>query len=189
MRVISSILLACFLVACDSSQKQESVFGVSPGGAIKQDGVIRPKVGDIVPDFELYDRHGRLFRLSEFKDNIVFLNFWATWCPPCIEELPSMDALNHRLRTRRFTMIAVSVDDNWDDITRFLGRLTRDPSFLILHDPGKLVATELYGSEKFPETYIIGPDRRLLAKHKGALNWAQEESLQQIESLFSVKTE
>jgi len=139
-----------------------------------------PKVGDLVPDFELPDLNGKLIRLSSLRGNYVFLNFWATWCLPCLEELPSMDALNQRWKAKPITMLAVSVDETKEAITNFLGRLNRAPSFLILQNPDHSVATK-YGTEKFPESFWIDPNGVLIAHYIGAENWAVEEQIRQLE--------
>lgn len=177
-------MIGCFVfsVAC-SSAPSETGFGLAEA-SFEQTGVVPVKVGALAPDFELQDQNGRLFRLSEFEGNYVFLNFWATWCPPCIEELPAMDALNNRWQTKPFTMIAVSVDNSWDEINSFLGRLNRSPSFLILHDPGKYVATEFFNIEKYPETFLIGPDRKVLKHYAGSFNWFSEKKIKDLEHIF-----
>lgn len=185
-KVVFLFLSSLFFWACDSSSETESV---SSEAELKTDGQIKPEVGDLVPDFQLEDAQGRVFRLSQFEGSLVFLNFWATWCPPCIEELPSMDALNQRFKAKAFNMLAVSVDDSWAEISRFRSRLSRAPSFLILHDPEKFVANQLYGTEKFPETFIIGPDRRLLRKFEGSVAWTQPELVELLQGYIQSKTE
>ena len=153
-------------------------------GKLKEGGVSPAVEGQLVPDFELEDQHGKAYRLSDFEGNIVFLNFWATWCAPCVEELPMMDSLNNKLRAKEFTMIAVSVDESWEEIKRFVQTLNREPTFLILRDPNKTIASKIYGSEMFPETYVIGKDRKLLKKYKGIKNWLDEKQVAFFESHF-----
>lgn len=148
--------------------------------------------GKLVPNFRLRDLQGREFSLYELLNlgNYVLLNFWATWCPPCLDELPSMEDLNQRWKGRLFTMLAISVDDQPRDIQVFLDRLKpREPSFLILHDPGKMVANGLFGTEKYPETYLIGPDRKLLKKFVGPRHWTNPGVLAELESLIEIKAQ
>lgn len=170
---LSSLFL---LVACEQSKSPP----IELGGKLAEDGISPPEQGELVPDFELQARDGQTYRLSDFEGSYVFLNFWATWCPPCIEELPSMDHLNQRLKARNFVMIAVSVDESWEEIDQFLARLNREPSFLVLLDAEKVVATEQYGTEKFPETYLISPQRRLLKKYPGAYDWTEASIFSEI---------
>lgn len=129
-----------------------------------------PKVGEEVSDFSLRDLNGHVFTLSSFRGNYVFLNFWATWCPPCVEEFPYMEALNQRLKAKRFTMIAVSVDKTVAEVKSFESSLDRRPSFLVLMDPEHRLAEKL-GTNKFPETYVIDPAGRLVEKYIGPMNW------------------
>ncbi|MCA9552212.1 MAG: TlpA family protein disulfide reductase [Myxococcales bacterium] len=105
------------------------------------------------PAFKLKDYDGKEVSLDAFKDKVVFLNFWATWCPPCVEEMPSMRRLQARMADDpNFVMLAVSTDDDWDVVRKFFEG--EAPPFPVLLDPGGTVAKE-YGTVKFPETYIL----------------------------------
>ena len=143
------------------------------------------EVGTIVmSDFTLENMDGETISITELRGKKTLINFWATWCPPCIEELPAMEGLNGRLRTKPFTMLAVSVDESWEPIQNFLKMLTRMPTFLILLDRDKYVANKLFGTEKFPETFLIGPDRRLLKKYVGSVNWLHPQQIGHLEAYF-----
>lgn len=148
-----------------------------------------PRVGELVPDFKLQDRKGRWHKLSDFRGSVVFLNFWATWCPPCVDELPVMDALNQRYKAKNFTMVGVSVDDDWETVNEFFQDRGKFPSFLVLLDSKKDVTTLSYGTSKFPETYIIGPTGILLKKYIGAFNWLSADKLDDIDNFLSKKTQ
>lgn len=177
-----------FLIACESGGEKQNVFGLQSSPLVQQSKFKNPlQIGELVPDFVLQDEKGRSFQLSSFRGNYVFLNFWATWCPPCIEELPSMEALNFLWRTKNFSMLAVSVDDSWEIIFNFLRRLSREPSFLILHDPSKSVSTELYGTTKFPETFLIDPEGRLIRRFDGAKPWNSPAVLSELEAIMGWK--
>lgn len=104
--------------------------------------------------FELEDYGGKKVSLDDFRDKVVFLNFWATWCPPCIEEMPSMARLHERLRNdSRFVMLAVSADEGWGPVRKFFDGKTV-PSYEVLLDPSGKIAHQ-YGTSMFPETYIV----------------------------------
>jgi len=184
--ILSAVLI---LTSCSSEDGSNSfAHSTAPSNlSLAKSGVIKPKVGDLVPDFVLPDQNGNSYLLSDFSGSYVFLNFWATWCPPCVEELPSLDGLNYRFKSKNFTMVAVSVDDSWKDIHKFLSKLNRRPSFLILRDNLKLVSSGMYGTDKFPESYLIGPKRHLLKKYIGAYNWLNEGKVKQIEDLMETK--
>lgn len=99
-----------------------------------------------------------------------------------------MEELNRRLKSKDFTMLAVSVDDSWEEINLFMKRLKNPPSFLILHDQTKNVVTKDYGTVKFPETFLIGRDGSLLKHYEGAINWVKGEEFEEI-LRFLQKTE
>jgi len=150
-----------------------------------------PKVGSSAPGFSLKDRAGKSFSLEQFRGNLVLLNFWATWCPPCVKELPSMEYLNQHFKAKNFTMMAVSVDESWAVIDEFFGRdrffSRQPPSFLVLRDPEKRVAEGLYGCTGWPETYIISPTGQLLKKFEGEVNWTDKKIIQKLEQWLKIK--
>src|SRR5438552_2968552 len=78
---------------------------------VGQPGIIN--IGQQAPDFSVKDQQSRLFKLGDYHGKVVFLNFWATWCQPCIKEMPAMERLNQRFKDRRFQMIPISVDNEW----------------------------------------------------------------------------
>ena len=105
------------------------------------------------PSLKLKAYDGREISLDDYRDKVVFLNFWATWCPPCVEEMPSMRRLQARMSDDpRFAMLAVSTDDNWEVVRKFFG--SDAPPFPVLLDARGPLA-KAYGTVKFPETYII----------------------------------
>jgi thiol-disulfide isomerase/thioredoxin len=117
--------------------------------------LLRADLRDQMPiRFELEDLNGKKVSLDDYRDKVVFLNFWATWCPPCVEEWPSMVRLHERMkRDPRFVMLAVSADEGWDPVRKFLaGR--PPPQYPVLLDASGKIAHQ-YGTTMFPETYIV----------------------------------
>ena len=106
------------------------------------------------PDFTLKDYAGRDVTLSSLKGNVVLVSFWATWCKTCVVEMPSMEKLVAHMKGRPFRLLAVSVDEQWDDVRRFFAKGT---VLDILLDPARTIAKR-YGTEKFPETFIVDKD-------------------------------
>jgi peroxiredoxin len=131
------------------------------------------------PDFELKDISGRTISLRSLRGHPVFLNFWATWCPPCTEEMPSMESLAAGLEGTNVRTLAVSVDENWDVIRRFFASGTR---LGVLLDESRGIP-KLYGTEKFPETYFI--DARGMVRHYfiNKRDWSRPEAIACLESL------
>lgn len=132
------------------------------------------------PPLEL-DAIGGRFSLAAAKGQLVFINFWATWCPPCRDELPSMISLGQELSARypgRFKMVAVSVDDDWETVVNFFRG--PPPAWLTVARDGAQDATRAYycaarghcpDSFKFPETYIVDGAGRLVAYVVGPRDW------------------
>jgi peroxiredoxin len=128
-----------------------------------------PQVGQPVPDFSLPDLEGRIHRLSELRGKVVVLNFWATWCPPCVDEMPSLERLNDSLQSKGVEVVAVSVDERFSDIGEFVEKYR--VSFTVLHDDGKKVSRS-YQTFKYPETYIVDREGRLRSKVVGPRDWS-----------------
>jgi len=130
-----------------------------------------PRIGTAAPDFTVQDAD-RKVELRDFRGQILVLNFWATWCAPCVEEMPSLTKLQQRLKDKGVTVVGVSVDVDADGYHRFLRDHKID--FLTVRDPDQK-ANNLYGTFKFPETYII--DRKGIVRRKfiGAVDWSQPE--------------
>jgi peroxiredoxin len=133
------------------------------------------------PDFSLKDLRGQAVALADFKGKVLVLNFWATWCPPCREEMPSMLQLGRDLAARhpgKFRMVAVSVDDGWPEVLQFFaGRLPGGID--VLRDPEQTVTREYYclarggcpDSFKFPETYVVDASGNLVSYVVGPRDW------------------
>ena len=120
-------------------------------------------------------------KLSDYKGQWVFINFWATWCAPCRDEMPSMEMLNRRFG-KDIVMLAVSVDDDTSQIGRFFG--DDKPSFTVLWDKEKRFSNT-YGTRKFPETYLISPDGRIAAKFVGPRDWYNQGTVQYFEDVIA----
>lgn len=133
-----------------------------------------PAPGVPAPPFELLDLDQRAHRLADFAGQVVVLNFWATWCPPCVEEMPSLQRLQDLLGEDGLKVVAVSVDERYSDIPSFVAE--HRLRFLILHDLGKRVSRR-YEVFQFPETWIIRRDGTLASHIVGARDWAAPGSL------------
>ncbi len=136
----------------------------------EQMGVARPRTSKPAPDFVLKDIHGKEVRLSQFKGKPVLLNFWATWCVPCKEELPSMQRLHDASKNNGdIQIIAVSVDrSNIERIHLYVRDLNL--SFPILLDPDR-IARKPYFVRGLPTSYLIDADGKLRGFISGAREW------------------
>jgi thiol-disulfide isomerase/thioredoxin len=130
------------------------------------------------PDFELADVTGKKWSLKKLRGRPVLVNFWATWCPPCVEEMPSMEDLARSVGDDA-VVLAVSVDENWDALHRFFPRGT---PLSVLLDSSKEIAKK-YGTEKYPESYLISPDGEVKHYFINTRKWGEPEAAACLESL------
>ncbi len=134
------------------------------------------RAGFPAPDFSLNDLQGQHRRLSEFRGKVVFLNVWATWCPPCRLEMPSMEHLYRRLKDRDFVMLAVSEDeDGVPPVQKFVDQM--GITFPVLVDPEGVVPGR-YGVTGYPETFIIDRQGRVIQHTIGPEEWDTEQAYQ-----------
>jgi DsbE subfamily thiol:disulfide oxidoreductase len=129
--------------------------------------------GDSPAAISLPDLQGNMQSLP--KGDVILLNFWATWCPPCRKEMPSMVELYRKLSPQGLKVIAISVDKNRDDLLSFVEEYSLP--FQILHDADS-VAARKFGVFRFPESFLI--DRKGTVVHHlvGAVDWMSEPMLQ-----------
>jgi cytochrome c biogenesis protein CcmG/thiol:disulfide interchange protein DsbE len=124
--------------------------------------------------------------LSDYKGNVVMINIWATWCQPCIVEMPSIEQLHRSYAPRGLKIIAVSVDDPGtdDQIREFVKQLGL--TFEILHDQGGQAGdvSRLYNADRYPATVIIGRDGIIRKKLSGATDWNSPVNRALIERLL-----
>jgi cytochrome c biogenesis protein CcmG, thiol:disulfide interchange protein DsbE len=130
-----------------------------------------PRIGSAAPDFTVQDAQSKV-ALSQFRGQVVVLNFWATWCPPCIEEMPSLVEMQRRLKAKGVTVVAVSVDVDEGAYKQFVK--DHNVNLLTVRDPDQK-SNSLYGTAKFPETYIIDRNGVMRRKFIGAVDWTAPE--------------
>ena len=130
-----------------------------------------PRIGTAAPDFTVQDSQSRV-TLSQFHGQIVVLNFWATWCAPCVEEIPSLVEMQRRMKAKGVTVLAVSVDVDENAYKQFVK--DHNVNLMTVRDPsGK--SNGLYGTFKFPETYVIDRNGLMRRKFIGAVDWTGPE--------------
>jgi len=121
---------------------------------------------EIAPDFTLSDMDGKSHALRDYRGKVIMLNFWATWCPPCRREMPSMEALRQALHDKPFVVLAVNEWENADLVFPWIGQLPAFPGFPILFDADGAVA-ERYGVQGLPTTVIIDRQGRIVYRAVG----------------------
>ncbi|MFN0105016.1 MAG: TlpA family protein disulfide reductase [Bryobacteraceae bacterium] len=130
--------------------------------------------GDSAPDFEVTTDSGRKVSLDNFGGRVLVLNFWATWCPPCISELPSLNAMAAELKGNGVAVLAISIDKDKTAYDRFLKKVKL--TFETARDPGSDISTE-YGTLKVPETYVIDGNGKVLEKFISDQDWMAPQVL------------
>ncbi len=138
-------------------------------------------VGDRAPRFDVTTDSGKRLTASDFGGKVLVLNFWATWCPPCVDEMPSLQAMAQQLAPKGVVVLGVSVDRNQAAYRRFLQQAKI--SFPTARDPGSDISAE-YGTFKYPETYVIDSQGRVRQKHIGPRDWLDADLVKSIESLL-----
>jgi cytochrome c biogenesis protein CcmG/thiol:disulfide interchange protein DsbE len=130
-----------------------------------------PGIGANAPDFTLQDADHKI-TLSQFRGQVVVLNFWATWCAPCVEEVPSLVEMQRRMKSKGVEVLAVSVDEDDSSYRQFVR--DHQVNLLTLRDPRQTIAG-IYGTSKFPETYIIDRTGVMRRKFIGAVDWTEPD--------------
>jgi peroxiredoxin len=130
------------------------------------------------PVFTLKDASNHEVSLASLRGKVVFLNFWASWCEPCREEMPSLADFARQMDPRDTVFLAVSVDQDWPAVQSFIG--TEPQPFRVLLDKDKAVSSA-YGTTQYPESYVIGPDGRLVYKFIGARDWSNIAAIKLLE--------
>jgi len=135
------------------------------------------EIGKPAPDFTLVDREGNSWTLSELKGQVVFVNFWATWCPPCREEMPSMQKLHSMLPKDKFKMLAILSKDDPTLADTFAAKLGL--TMPILNDGDNKIGPK-YGLTGLPETFIIDKQGVLREKFIGSAAWDSPDNIKML---------
>ncbi len=125
-----------------------------------------PHVGSAAKEFTVQDSDHQV-SLNQFRGQVVVVNFWATWCPPCEQELPSLMDMQSRLRGRGVVVLGVSIDVDGDAYHRFLKQ--RNVNFVTVRDPERKIP-DMYGTSGWPESYIVDRQGVLRRKIVGPIN-------------------
>jgi len=134
------------------------------------------------PELAFHDTQGHLHRLSDYRGKVVLLNFWATWCPPCVHEMPSMDRLQKSLHKEDFAIMAVNMAEQPDTVRQFLKRDVH-VSFPVLLD-SKGLALKDYDVFVYPTSYIIDKQGRIRSAMYGAIDWDTDEVRERLRALM-----
>jgi thiol-disulfide isomerase/thioredoxin len=137
----------------------------------------------VASNFELINMDEEKKKLSDFRGKVVLLNFWATWCPPCIREMPSMERLHQQINAEDFKVIAVNQMEDVDDVFAFTGQLEIDPTFEILFDSTSEVS-RAYAVRGLPTTYLIDKQGKVRYRAVGGREFNHPEVVRIINELI-----
>ena len=134
-------------------------------------------VGDTAPAFSVRTETGKTISRKDFGGKLLVLNFWATWCPPCVEETPSLSQFANTMAKEGVVVLAVSVDTSEKAYREFLKRF--QPAFEVSRDPESNISAS-YGTFRYPETYLITPDGKVVEKVISNRDWMSAEMLDSV---------
>ena len=145
------------------------------------DSKLKPYRGNIQPKaFALLDAKGEMVEVKRFQGRVTLVNFWASWCPPCVEEIPSLNRLKQEMQGKAFQLISINYAESPQHIREFMRKVAVD--FPVLVDPdGKLSAQ--WKVVAFPSTFVIGPDGRIRYGANAAIHWDEPEVIQKLKQL------
>jgi peroxiredoxin len=173
MRRVKWLLLALLVALPDTAARAD---------AFKDLELIRPSRPMAASDFTVPGLTGSPLRLGHFKGKVVFLNFWATWCPPCKEEMPSMERLYRRYKDKGFTILAVSIDaGDRAPVAAFVKKFGL--TFPIGLDP-KLGVANQYAVRGLPATFLVDREGMVAAVAIGPRDWDGKAAHAVIETLL-----
>jgi len=139
------------------------------------------EAGDTAPNFSVVTESGKTITRSDFGGKILALNFWASWCPPCVQELPSMNEFAQEFGSQGVVVLGISIDKNEKLYKQFLTQM--HVAFDTARDPEAEISAR-YGTFQIPETYIIGRDGKVLEKTPDALNWMDPKFLERVKFML-----
>ena len=176
--ILILLVLSLVMTGCDRKQ-QETI-------QQKEQRPLVASIGSLAPDFDLQDIDGNRWRLSDLEGQVVFINFWATWCPPCREEMPSMQELYDTMPKDRFKMLSILSNDDPTMAASFAAK--GGFKFPILIDPYSKIG-KAYGLTGVPETFIVDKQGILRQKYIGPRHWSSPEAKQMLTVYINRKNE
>jgi len=137
--------------------------------------------GDNAPDFSITTESGKTVSTRDFGGKLLLLNFWATWCPPCVEEIPGLNELSRALGPKGLVILGVSVDKDEKQYRDFLARSPL--SYQLARDPEEKINLN-YGTIQYPESYLIDIHGKVVEKFISSQTWASEKMIRHINDML-----
>jgi peroxiredoxin len=140
------------------------------------------RTGTIAPSFRLASLAGGEVDLGTLRGRLVVVNFWATWCPPCVDEMPSLEKLHRALGPEGLVILGVSADEDEAALKAFVART--GVTLPVLRDPGGRTAAQAYRTTGYPETFVIDRSGRLRESFTGPAEWATPAAIDHFRDLL-----
>lgn len=166
LRAVLALLVLAPVAACDGAGSR------IPSQFVEGQTVPKPLL-DIISSSNV--------AAQSLQGKMLVLNIWATWCPPCRREMPSLNRLSSLLDPKRFSVVGISIDADTLLVSEFL--LKNGIGFSNINDPGGKVMRQL-GLQVYPETFVIAPDRTLVRRMSGWHEWSSPDMVASIEALY-----
>jgi peroxiredoxin len=142
---------------------------------------LKPWTGGPAPALELTDADGKPHRLADYRGSAVLVNFWATWCEPCREEMPSMERLRLAMQGKRFVVLAVNVGEGARAVRAFGEKMQLGFPLLLDRDMG---ISRAWSARVLPASFVVGPAGDIRYSYFGAIDWARDDVRETIEGLL-----
>ena len=160
------------------------VFGFIQGLILKT-GIMQPSLNESSADqadynFMLIDEEGNRKPFTDFEDKVVFINFWATWCPPCVAEMPDINALYQEMGDKGIEFVMISFDDEFQKAKNFVGKKEFDFPIYQLASP----LPKVYESSAIPTTYVISPEGKIVVSKSGMAKYNTKKFKKFLEELM-----
>jgi thiol-disulfide isomerase/thioredoxin len=174
-----AVILAVVLVALGFVNRHENAEKADSAGQPGAESADRRAVGRVLPDVELLGTDGKKTKLSALPGKVIVLNFWATWCGPCVSEMPALQKLADTYKDRGLSVVGINVDEDWEKVLEPF-RKRNQITFPSYVDP-KSELSDAFGISGLPLTLVIGPGRKLLFEKMGAEEWFDDPVRKQFE--------
>ena len=142
---------------------------------------LQPYRGAATPPLALHDLNGKLHDLQDYRGRVVLVNFWATWCPPCRAEMPSMRRLNEKLAGRPFTILTVDMAETPQEVSAFLKEVNLDFTVLMDRDGKALKQWKVFA---FPTSFLVDPEGKIRYAVFGTTEWDEAEAIAKVNELL-----
>jgi thiol-disulfide isomerase/thioredoxin len=185
--IATSLIAAFALASCTAREPAAAAAPKAPlADILQKTGLDIPTSTVMSEDFTLETLGGKTVSLSSLKGSVVLLSFWATWCGPCKQEMPEMQILYDRLKSKGLTIIAVDLMEDKDTVAAFL-RQNKYTFPVLLDSDGKVGGSSLYGVRAIPTNYVLDRTGRIVARAVGVggPTWTSPERVALFEKLLA----